>query len=51
LLIFNEQVIGYQPSLAVKTHATKAGHFISVVFIPRKPHPNGLILYLVGLIF
>jgi hypothetical protein len=48
--VFDEQVIGYQPSHSSKNAAEKAGHSIPVVYIPRKPHPNGLLIYVVCLL-
>jgi hypothetical protein len=37
--------IGYQPSAAVKQAAEEAGEPIPVTFMPRKPHPNCLLIY------
>jgi hypothetical protein len=45
LITIDESVIGYQPSARVKRVAEASGEPIPVVFIPRKPHPNGLLLY------
>src|SRR5690606_26528256 len=41
----DEAVIAFQPSSATKIKAEAEGEPIPVVFIPRKPHPNGLLLY------
>jgi len=46
ILTFDEFVLTYQPSHQVKEEATKRGEPIPVVFIKRKPHPNGLLLHL-----
>jgi len=40
--VVDEAVIAYQPSLASKIRAEKTGEPVPVVYIPRKPHPNGL---------
>ena len=42
LLTLDETVIGYQPTKAAKERAEERGEPIPVVYIPRKPHPNGL---------
>ena len=42
----DESLIGYQPSKKVKEEAEKEGKPIPVVYIQRKPHPNGLLNYL-----
>lgn len=47
MAVFDEQVVGYQPSAKTKNKAEQAGHPIPVVYIPRKPHPNGLLFYVV----
>lgn len=44
----DETVIGYQPTTIVKERNDKAGEPIPVVYIPRKPHPNGLLIYTVA---
>jgi len=49
--VFDEQLVGYQPSPQVKKRAEQQGYPIPVVYIPRKPNPNGLLMYLVGVIF
>jgi len=38
----DESVIAYHPSRKIKEEAEARGEPIPVVFIPRKPHPNGL---------
>ena len=45
LIAFDESVLAYQPKKETKNKAEIDGEPISVVFIPRKPHPNGLLLY------
>jgi hypothetical protein len=42
LCTVDEEVIGYQPSTHTKQVAEQRGEPIPVVYIPRKPHPNGL---------
>lgn len=49
LATIDEQVIGYQPSAEAKAKAEAEGEPIPVVFIPRKPHANGLLNYLVNI--
>lgn len=44
--VVDEALIGYQPSAKTKTKATQDGVPIPVQHIPRKPHPNGLLVYL-----
>src|SRR5690606_207527 len=41
----DEAVLGYQPSHSVKEKAIETGEPIPVVYIKRKPHPNGLLIY------
>lgn len=38
-------MIQYEPKAAAKAKAENQREPIPVVFIPRKPHPNGLLLY------
>ena len=45
LVAVDETVIEYQPGQSAKKQAEERGTPIPVVFIPRKPHPNGLLLY------
>lgn len=42
----DEHINGYQPSHKTKEKAVERGEPIPVVYIPRKPHPNGLLIYL-----
>lgn len=44
MITFDESLMAYQPSSKVKQKANEMEP-IPVVFIPRKPHPNGLLLY------
>lgn len=50
VITFDEQVVGYQPAPETKKKAEAMGYPIPVVFIPRKPHPNGLLFYIVRLL-
>ena len=43
--IYFYSAIRYQPSAEVKQKAEEAGEPIPVMFIPRKPHPNCLLIY------
>jgi hypothetical protein len=47
IVTIDESLIGYQPSDEAKKREDANGNPIPVVFIPRKPHPNGLIFYTV----
>jgi hypothetical protein len=40
--------MAYQPSAEAKQKALRNGDYIPVTFIPRKPHPNGLLAYLLA---
>lgn len=42
----DEAVISYTPSAAVKERETARGTKIPVVYVPRKPHPVGLEMYI-----
>ena len=42
----DESVIAYQPSAQVKKQGDQSREPIPVVFLPRKPHPNGLETFL-----
>jgi len=42
VLTIDETVVEYQPSKEAKAKAAGLGAPIPVVYIPRKPHPNGL---------
>lgn len=46
ILAIDEALISYQPSKIVKDKAELAGEPIPLAYIPRKPHPNGLLFYL-----
>ena len=46
VIAIDEAVLAYQPSSQVKEKAKMNGEPIPVVFIPRKPHPNGLEIFL-----
>jgi hypothetical protein len=46
--VVDESVIGYQPGSKAKKEAESRGEPIPVVYIPRKPHPNGLEIFLVA---
>jgi hypothetical protein len=45
-VVTDESVLEYQPTNDVKQKAQVMGEPIPVVFIPRKPHPNGLECFL-----
>jgi hypothetical protein len=45
VLAVDESLLAYQPGKARKTQADNAGQPIPVQNIPRKPHPNGLLVY------
>ena len=44
-VVVDETVVRYQPGHEAKSKANKKGAPIPVVHIPRKPNPNGLLLY------
>src|SRR5262245_45233855 len=46
LITIDEHINAYQPSAIVKSKALENGEPVPVVYIPRKPHPNGLLEYL-----
>jgi hypothetical protein len=46
ILIIDECTISYKPTTIIKHTANQNGEPIPLVYIPRKPHPNGLFLYL-----
>ncbi len=48
LCTFDELVMEYQPSAEVKAEAEQKGEPIPVTFIQRKPHPNGLLAYILA---
>lgn len=45
---YDELAVGYQPSSKVKEDANNAGEPIPVMFLPRKPHPNCILIYLLA---
>ena len=45
MCVIDESLIGYEPKKQSKEKAETMGEPIPVVFIPRKPHPNGLLIY------
>jgi hypothetical protein len=42
IIVIDEGLLGYQPSGKTKAAADRKGEPIPVVYIERKPHPNGL---------
>ncbi len=42
----DESIIAYQPGADVKAKAAVKGEPIPVIYIPRKPHPNRLELFI-----
>jgi hypothetical protein len=46
VLTIDESVIGYTPRKKIKERADTKGDPIPTVFVPRKPHPNGLECFL-----
>ena len=46
ILTVDECLIGYKPSNQTKEKYKKNFDEIPLVYIPRKPHPNGLLIYL-----
>jgi len=46
IVSFDESVYSYQPRKATKAKAEEKGAAIPTVYIPRKPHPNGLLNWL-----
>lgn len=45
VVAIDESMCEYQPSKDTKEKAAEKGEPIPVVYIPRKPHPNGLLIY------
>ena len=45
MITVDESLIAYQPRRTTKKKAENAGESIPVMFIKRKPHKNGLLLY------
>ncbi len=48
LCALDESLMEYQPSATVKEAMEKIGEPIPVAFIQRKPHPNGLLAYILS---
>jgi hypothetical protein len=46
VLTVDEATISYEPNASTKKIAITLGEPIPLTYIPRKPHPNGLLLYL-----
>lgn len=46
IVTVDETVVGYRPSHASREKARLTGHAIPLVYIKRKPHPNGLEIFL-----
>jgi len=46
VITVDESVIGYRPSRNVRDRADLSGNPIPLVYIKRKPHPNGLEIFL-----
>lgn len=44
-ILIDEHINEYQPSSHIKDNADRDGEPVPAVFIPRKPHPNGLLIY------
>ena len=48
IVTVDESMIDYQPSSEKKKKSENNGDPIPVVFIKRKPHPNGLLTYILA---
>lgn len=48
IVAIDEHMNAYQPSASTKAKAQTNGEPIPVVYIPRKPHPNGFLVYLLA---
>jgi hypothetical protein len=48
VVVCDAHINAYRPLYTSKTKADQAGEPISVIYMPRKPHPNGLLLYLLA---
>jgi hypothetical protein len=46
--INDEGLFPYQPAKETKAKAEALGEPIPTMYIPRKPHPNGLLVYMVS---
>ncbi len=49
IICFDEALWDFRPNKNTKEEAEKRKDPIPVVFIPRKPHPNGLLCYFMGM--
>jgi hypothetical protein len=47
----DEHMNAYQPTGTTKKKSEEKQEPIPVVFIPRKPHPNGLLVYILSSFF
>ena len=43
--VIDESILAYEPCSSTKDNHEVLGDTIPVTYIPRKPHPNGLLLY------
>jgi hypothetical protein len=48
VVVCDEHINAYQPLHTTKAKADQTGEPISVIYKPRKPHPNDLLLYLLA---
>lgn len=48
MVTVDEHMNEYQPTKEIKSKADEDGEPIPVVYIPRKPHPNGLLEYILA---
>jgi hypothetical protein len=48
LAVIDEGLIAYNPSIEVMKKREQEGEPIPKVYIPRKPHPNGLLAYILA---
>lgn len=46
VVTIDESVIGYTPSQTVMNRSKEKSDYIHIVFVPRKPHPNGIECYI-----
>ena len=44
-MTIDESLISYEPKQEAKNKAIAKGEPIPLMYIPRKPHPNGLLIY------
>lgn len=47
-ICYDELAVGYQPAKETKEKAEEIGEPIPIMFIPRKPHPNCLLIYIMA---